>query len=170
MITNYLIHFNSSIKSDNQLEELFGDGNLFINKVLDKVRRDLDASGLPMDYINPELISIHNLTIMLKRESLNLREIEDVLTHNRPNIFITGIIKGSVNDLVSIASASDTQIISLSLPNFRNYKYFKVRSEEEETEHNSENSIMKDILRAIMVDSAAGIIVEIVKTIFQSLL
>ncbi len=87
-----------------------------------------------------------------------------------PNILVTGIIKGSVNDLVTIASASNTQIISLSLPNFRNYKYFKVRSEVEMTEHSSENSITKRILRAILVDSAAGIIVEIVKTILQSLL
>ena len=170
MNTNYLIHFNKSAESDEVLKEFFCNENQFINEVLDKVRFNLERAGAPLEFVSTEVMSIHNLTIKVIDKRLNVGQIEHELINHMPNILVTGIIKGSVNDLVTIASASNTQIISLSLPNFRNYKYFKVRSEVEMTEHSSENSITKSILRAILVDSAAGIIVEIVKTILQSLL
>ncbi len=72
MNTNYLIHFNKSAESDEVLKEFFGNENLFIKEVLDKVRFNLERDVAPVNYMSTEFMSIHNLTIKFIEQRLNV--------------------------------------------------------------------------------------------------
>ncbi|MBD5170913.1 MAG: hypothetical protein HDT07_02755 [Bacteroidales bacterium] len=170
MNSNYLIHFNRSSLSDKAFRALFPDENQFFNEVFD---RALAKFGLSPFRHSDEDVSLNGIKIKVFRNSESFSKIEDSLSDNRKDIVIVRSIKGFKSAISDMACGYNTKLISLSLPDFTNFEFFRIR--ESTHTHNSQpfnnrhESDIKYIMQEILIATAAGLLTELIKSIVQSL-